>query len=459
MGCRHFLFVCSLLFGMFFGHAKIELPNIFSDHMVLQRNTDVTLWGWGSPNESIKVFTEWDGKSYSVSAGVDAKWSLLVPTPDAGGPYQVRFEGQTNTIELTDVLIGEVWLCSGQSNMEWSANSGIDNADTEIKAADYPNIRFFTVIKRTAEAPQENVSGTWSKCDPKEMADFSAVAYYFGKRLQGALDVPIGLIDAAWGASSAEVWTPQTVFEQRSDLAESAKKIRPNKWVSVQPSSLYNAMIAPLHRFKIAGTLWYQGESNTANAEKYSDLFTTMIRSWRTAWNADFPFYFVQIAPYTYGSPEEGVQVRDQQRRALSLTNTGMVLTSDICTVDDIHPKNKKDVGLRLANMALKKHYGAISEEVNGPLFKEFERNGSKLRIVFDHAEGLTAKGKKIDQFELAGPDGVFYPAKAKIKGDVIIASSKKVSDPVRVRFAWNNTDMAQLFNGVGLPASSFTSD
>ncbi len=439
--------------------AKIELPTIFSSNMVLQRTSEVKLWGWASPSEVFQLVTGWDNKTIEVKTGNDAKWSLTIKTPEAGGPYSIKFVGKDNQLELENILIGEVWLCSGQSNMEWSANSGINNAKAEIASADYPNIRLFTVQKRTAKHPQENLVGQWKLCTPKSMPHFSAVAYFFAKRVQEEMNVPIGLIDASWGASSAEVWTPSEVFETRTDLFESAAKIRPNQWVTTEPSSLYNAMIAPLSNFKIAGSLWYQGESNTANAERYADLFTTMISSWRTVWGYDFPFYYVQIAPYKYGTPEEGVIVRDQQRLALGLQNTGMAMTSDICTIDDIHPQNKQDVGLRLANIALKSHYKKIGNEVNGPLFREFKIDGKKIAVFFDHAAGLYSKTKKVTQFEVAGADGVFYPAKARIKDNYVLVSAKEVPMPSRVRFAWKNTDMATLFNAANLPASSFMSE
>ncbi|MGB5273489.1 MAG: sialate O-acetylesterase, partial [Flavobacteriaceae bacterium] len=280
------------------------------------------------------------------------------------------------------------------------------------------------------------------------------------RRLQGELNVPIGLIDSSWGATCAEVWTPEDVFEDNADLKEAAKKVGANPWVTTQPSSLYNALIAPLKNFPIAGTIWYQGESNTANADTYQKLFGKMISAWRNQWGTDFPFYYVQIAPFNYDSPEVGVQVRDAQRRILeSIDNTGMVVVSDICTIDDIHPQNKQDVGLRMANLALNHHYKTIDGQVNGPLFKEMKIDGKQVHVFFDHAKGLTSTTKNVGHFEMAGADGKFFPATAKIKNDMVILTSKSVSIPANVRFAWSNTDMATLFNEVGLPASSFTTE
>jgi sialate O-acetylesterase len=291
------------------------------------------------------------------------------------------------------------------------------------------------------------------------MQNFSAVAYFFARRIHGEMNIPIGMIDSSWGATCAEVWTPESIFEANEDLKEAAAKVGPNQWVTTTPSSLYNAMIAPITRFKIAGVLWYQGESNTANPDTYEKLFGTMIGSWREQWGYVFPFYYVQIAPFNYGTPEVGVKVRNEQRKTLKVPKTGMVVVSDICTVDDIHPRNKQDVGLRLANLALKEHYTEFQGEVYGPLFKEIKIEGKKLYVIFDHAEGLTTKEKKLSQFEIAGEDGQFYPAHAKIKDNGVLVSTKQVTAPVQVRFAWNNTALATLFNGAGLPASSFISE
>ncbi len=440
--------------------AQVALPHIFSDNMVLQRDTRITLWGWAGPSEQVTITTGWDDKEYMVKTNSGAKWSLSLDSPAAGGPYSLSFKGSSNEVVLKNVLVGEVWLCSGQSNMEWSANSGIDDKENEIRKADYPNIRFFKVNKRTASTPQDDLEGTnWQVCTPETMADFSAVAYFFARRVQEETGIPIGLVNASWGGTPAEVWTPETVFGEHRDLMEESKKLKPVDWWPVEPSVAFNAMISPISQYKIAGALWYQGESNTANAETYKELFTKMIGSWRSEWGYEFPFYYVQIAPFKYGAPEEGVKVRDEQRRALEFPNTGMVVVGDICTVDDIHPRNKKDVGLRLANLALKNTYKVIDSEVNGPLFEKINLNGNKVEVVFKNAEGLFAKGKKIAHFEVAGEDRRFFPAQAKINNDQVIVTSNEVKKPQYVRYAWNNTALPNLFNKAGLPMSSFSSE
>ncbi|MEP2278580.1 sialate O-acetylesterase [Maribacter sp.] len=442
-----------------FAKAEITLPKIFSNEMVLQRESNVLLYGWADPNEEFAIYTSWNDETVQVKTGNNAKWEITVKTPEAGGPFTISFTGKNNEIILQDVLIGEVWLCSGQSNMEWSANSKIANRDFEVENADYPNIRLFTVAKRTADYPQEDVSGTWKACTSETMQDFSAVAYFFARKVQEELNIPIGLIDNAWGASSAEVWTPESVFKAHPELVEAHKKVEPNKWVTVQKSSLFNGMVAPLTKFKIGGTIYYQGEANTPNAENYQELFTNMITSWRKEWKDDFPFYYAQIAPFKYDQEFAGGIVRDQQRRTLALENTGMAMTSDICTTEDIHPLNKQDVGLRLANIALKNHFGVLQdEEVYGPLYQSSEINGNQIIVHFSHADGLYNKSKKITLFEISNDRGEWYPAKAKLKDGTVVVSAKEVKKPSAVRYAWKSTDIATLFNKAGLPASTFTS-
>lgn len=436
--------------------AEITVPNIFSDNMVLQRNTDVLLYGWANPNEEFTIYTSWNDVTQEVKAGIDARWKVRVGTPMAGGPYSIHFKGKDNEIILNNILIGEVWLCSGQSNMEWSALSGIDNREEEIANADYPNIRLFTVPKRASTNPQENVTGNWEECAPETMASFSAVAYFFARKIQEELNIPIGLIDASWGASCAEVWTPQVVFDEHPELEEAHGLVKPNPWVPIEKSVLYNAMIAPLTNFKIGGVLWYQGESNTVNAETYQQLFSEMITSWRAQWNTNFPFYYAQIAPFKYGRTYEGGIVRDQQRRTLQLENTGMAMTSDICTIEDIHPQNKQDVGLRLANIALKEHFNSLDKEVYGPLFKTATTDGAEMRLVFDHSDGLYFKGKNTNLFELRDREGNWHPASAKVKKGGVVVRSQGIKEPLAVRFAWKSTDVSNLFNAAGLPASTF---
>lgn len=456
----HLLFITLLFLGLISHSAQgnVNLPAFFSDHMVLQQKSQVKLWGWAKPNENITVEVGWSQDVLTAKTDNQAHWEVLLTTPAAGGPYDIRIKGY-NEVVLRDVLLGEVWICSGQSNMEWSPNGGVIGAEAAIAAAQHPNIRFFTVAHRTALSPQIDLHGEWQVCSPETMRHFSAVAYFFAEKLQQELKVPIGLIHSSWGGTPAEVWMPEPVIAADQTLAAAAATLKPVPWGPVEPARAYNAMIAPLTSFPLAGALWYQGEANTANVEAYEQMFGTLINSWREAWGKPFPFYFAQIAPYRYGEGNRGTLVRDAQRRTLALPNTGMVVTSDIGDTTDIHPRNKIDVGLRMANLALSNHYRISNAVASGPLYKSMEIDGKKIVISFDNAQGLYAKGGELQWFEIAGEDGVYYPAKAFIDGDQVVALSKKVRRPVAVRFAWRNTATPNLFNAAGLPASCFSSE
>lgn len=440
--------------------ANVTLPNVFSDNMVLQRNTEVLFWGFANPQEEVVITPSWDNKEYKVKTSNQAKWQIAIPTPKEGGPYSITIKGY-NEIVLKNILIGEVWICSGQSNMEMNASWGIENGDEAVKNATDPNIRFFLVPKLTATTPQDNISGTWTNCTPETMKYFSAVGYFFGKRLQEELkNVPIGLISSNWGGTPAEIWMPEEVIQNDPVLLEAAKTRKEESYGPNQPARAFNAMISPLTAFKIAGVLWYQGESNVGSMV-YDKTLSALITSWRKLWKYDFPFYFVQIAPYKYGEDHfSGSIIRDAQRKVLQeVPNVGMVMTSDISTAEDIHPKDKKSVGTRLANLALANTYKVTTATVNGPLYKGITVNKNKVTVAFDYAEGLYFKDKKGDLFEIAGQDNVFYKTNAIIKNNAIVLQSDKVKAPVKVRYAWKNTDQSTLFNKANLPASSFISE
>lgn len=414
--------------------------------------------GLAFANESIAIVAGWSSDTIRSKANNHGDWVAEIQTPAWGGPYELQIIG-SNTVRLNDILIGEVWLCSGQSNMQWSANAGINNASSEIEAANYPNIRFFGVDHRTASYPQIDLEGTWANCTPETMQNFSAIAYFFARQLQNQTRIPIGLINSSWGGTPAESWMPSEVFTQDIKLDYASSLLPKVPWGPSSPALIYNAMIAPLHAFKIAGVLWYQGESNTPNGEFYEEIFSSQIKSWRQKWGYDFPFYFVQIAPFKYGKANEGSIIRDKQRRSTKLANTGMVVITDIGNIDDIHLKNKQDVGLRLANMALNYHYHVIDNEVFRPPYSGHTIQGSQLVVSFDHAEGLHSRANPLPYFEVAGKDGVFFEANAKIVGTTVVLESDLIKNPVFVRYAWGNTDVAQLFNSAQLPTSSFISD
>ena len=439
--------------------ANITLPSIFSDHMVLQQNEDVKFWGWAGPNETVEIKPSWTNEIYTVKATSDAKWELIVKTPKAGSTYSIIISGY-NEIIINDVLIGEVWLCSGQSNMEMSASWGIENGEEAIAEANHPTIRFFKVEKSSADGPQDHIIGKWEVCTPETMKENSAVAYFFATQLQENIkNTPVGLIISAWGGTPAEIWIPEEVFENDKVLAEAANKLQPQDWGPTQPAKAFNAMIYPIAGYNLAGTLWYQGESNVGSLV-YDKTLSALITSWRTLWEANFPFYIVQIAPYDDGYKHYGsVIIRDAQRKVSSaLENTEMVVVSDISPTDDIHPKNKKSVGQRLANIALKKQYQAIDNLVEHPELERVVYNKENAVIHFKNADGLFIKGTA-SLFEIAGEDNVFYPAKTKLKDQTILVYSNKVKQPFSVRFAWGNALQSNVFNRADLPASSFTTE
>lgn len=441
-------------------YANVVLPAIFNHGMVLQQNSEITVWGWGKPLEEVSVTGSWDSKTVKVVIPNTATWQIKLQTPKGSNtPYTLTVQGY-NQIVLNDILIGEVWLCSGQSNMEWSPRMKINNAEEEIKKANYPNIRFFSVAHKTAATPQIDLAGQWQQCSPETMIDFSATAYFFGRELQQQLNVPIGLINSSWGGTAAESWCSAEVIAKDAELAKAAAMIGEMKWAPSKAGVIYNTMIAPLALFRIAGALWYQGETNTGQPWTYNKLLATLIGDWRKIWQYDFPFYYAQIAPFEYGVPQQGAMLRDAQRLAMKTPNTGMIVVSDIGNIKDIHPGNKQDVGKRLANWALNRTYGKANIPVSGPLYKEMKVEKDKIRLSFDYVEGgLVCKGKELTHFEIAGEDRKFVPAKAKIDGQTIIVSAKEIKKPVAVRFAWHNTAEPNLFNSAGLPTSCFRTD
>jgi len=454
------IIVCLLLnFNAILVTAAIRLPSILGSHMVLQQNSEVKLWGWCSPAENITIKTSWDTITYRATGESSAKWLLKIKTPAAGGPYTITIN---ETTILSDVMIGEIWLCSGQSNMEWGGDQGLKQSLSEAPNANNQNIRFFYISKSTSETPQENCEGSWKVCTPEEMRHFSAIGYFFGKNLQQALNIPVGLINSNWGGTPAEVWTPKNLVENDPELKGASSKLTPAAWWPVLPELTFNAMINPITNFEISGAIWYQGESNVGTYSTYKQLINLMIGSWRKAWKKDFPFYFVQIAPFSgYGNNNVGALLRETQTSCLSIPKTGMVIVSDL--VDDlsnIHPINKIDVAARLANLALSENYGKTGLAYKFPMYKSMKNEKEKIRIEFENTDnGLISKDKVISEFFIAGEDHLFLPATAKIDGNSVIIWNKTVKAPVAVRFGFSNTAIPNLFSKEGLPANLFRTD
>jgi len=439
--------------------AAIRLPSVLGSHMVLQQKSEVKLWGWCSPAEKITIKTSWDTITYRTTGESSAKWIQKIKTPAAGGPYTITIN---ETTILNDVMIGEIWLCSGQSNMEWGGDQGLKQSLNEAPNANNQNIRFFYISKSTSETPQENCEGSWKVCTPEEMKHFSAIGYFFGKNLQQALNIPVGLINSNWGGTPAQVWTPKNLVENDPELKAASQKLTPAAWWPVLPGLTFNTMINPITNFEISGAIWYQGESNVGTYSTYKQLMSTMIGSWREVWLKDFPFYFVQIAPFSgYGNNNVGALLRETQTSCLSIPKTGMVVVTDL--VDDlsnIHPINKIDVASRLANLALSENYGKTGLSYKYPMYKSMKNEKDKIRIQFENADnGLISKDKAITEFYIAGDDHLFLPAFAKIDGNSIIVWNKTVKAPVAVRFGFSNTAIPNLFSKEGLPVNLFRTD
>jgi sialate O-acetylesterase len=454
-----FFTICFLLVSV--SYANIRLPAVLGSNMVLQQQSKVKLWGWAAPQEMIYVTTSWNNKTDSVKTTRDANWQLFVETPVAGGPFTITFKGE-NTITLDNVLIGEVWICSGQSNMEMSEQWGLPDVRAELPtAAANKNIRFFYIPKTTSSTPQDDCKASWTLCDSNTLKAFSAVGFFFGKKLNTELNVPVGLINANWGGTPAEVWTPADLVNNDPELKASAEKLKPRDGWPHAPGVTFNGMLAPVTNFSIAGAIWYQGESNTAAPYTYSKLLTTMIDSWRKAWNKNIPFYYVQIAPYTYGDNFGGSLIREQQTKAMMHDNVGMVVITDLVDdTTDIHPKNKHDVGYRLANWALAETYHKGGIVYKSPVYKSMNVQKDKAIISFDNVPtGLVAKGKNITAFLIAGADKKFYPANAKINNDKLIVWSKQVTQPVAIRFSFTNAGVGNLFSKERLPVAPFRTD
>jgi len=419
----------------------------------------VTIWGWCDPGEKIKIRVGWDTNLYSASGSSAAKWKVQLATPLAGGPYTISIDGN-NKILLEDVMIGEVWVCSGQSNMEMSVNWGLPY-EAEASKATNSKIRFFHIPKTTSEFPQDDVKAKWVVCNPDDMKNFSATGYFFGKKLHENLNVPVGLINASWGGTPADTWTPKELIVTDTVLKRAAASLKTANGWPIEPGLAYNAMIYPVINFSIAGTIWYQGESNVGNASTYTTLFTTMINSWRKAWQKEFPFYFVQIAPFAgYGDNSSSAFLREAQTRALSLSKTGMVLTADLVdNINDIHPKMKMEVGERLANLALGETYARKDVVYKIPMYKNMQVQKNKIRIWVTNAEkGLVSKGS-LTEFFIAGEDQNFVAAEAKIEGNSLVVWHNNVSRPTAVRYGFRNAAMLKLYNKEGVPVNLFRTD
>ncbi len=472
-----------LLLGaaMSLARAELHLPRIFGDHMVLQTGQPVPVWGWADPGEAVTV--RFAGQEKRVTAGADGRWlARLDALAVSALPAELTVIARETKI-FSDVLVGEVWLCSGQSNMEkplgeQRGQKSTLNAEEEIRAADFPAIRMFKVTKAKASAPARDLQGEWTPCRPDtiDKIKFSAAGYFFGRKIHRELGVPVGLIDSTWGGTRIEVWTAPAGFAAIPSLAEftAALKTPGAKAQGSEPASLYYAMIHPLVPFALRGALWYQGETNIIDLEEgmaYADKMKALIEGWRGVWQQEFSFYYVQIAPHLYHvirpaqvvSPESTPRLWEAQTAVQSIVpRTGMIVTTDIVDdLADIHPRNKKDVGERLARWALTKDYGRKDIEVSGPVFQRMDVSAGRAILHFDHVGGglVASDGKPLNWFAVAGADGKFFSATAAIENDTVIVRSERVPVPAVVHFAWDEAARPNFANQAGLPAVPFRTD
>jgi len=457
-------FILSFLYVATFAVAQppLRLPAIFSDHAVLQQNSDVKVWGWAPSTWHVKISCSWNpADTVFVMPGKDCGWATSIKTPKASSmPHSITFISDKQKITINDILIGEVWLCSGQSNMEYSFDW--DPVDENVMAQlANKEIRFFQVSRSYNNFPQTNCEGVWKIFTPETIRGMSIVGSYLGKRIHDATRLPVGLLASYWGGTCVQAWMPKEVFDNSAELKKAADNLSPVNWAPVAPSVIYNAMIHPLVPYSIAGTVWYQGEGNTEQPQDYGKLFTGMIKSWREIFNNDFPFYFVQIAPWNNYWELSGAILREQQESALSLPKTGMIGVGDfVDDITDIHPKMKREVGNRLADLVLKEQYGVNSLQPYHPRFSNFTINRDKANISITSTGKLSVKGKEIKHFQIAGADKIFHFATAVFeKNGTITVTSKKVKNPVAVRYCFTNDAIANLFDSNGLPLLPFRTD
>ncbi|MDY0165203.1 MAG: sialate O-acetylesterase [Thermoguttaceae bacterium] len=489
--------------------ADVKLPGVFSPHMVLQRELPVPVWGWADAGEKVTVALA--GQTREATADADGRWSVRFDPITEPGPYTLKVEGK-NTIEVPDVLAGEVWLGSGQSNMAMTVNRCLD-VEQETASANHPRIRMFTVARTPAETPQSDVEGSWQVCSPETVGGFSATAYFFGRELHQELDVPVGLINSSWGGTPVQAWTSverqqeqaelktllddwsRQISEWNPDKAEERFQRALKAWEEKvaqlkadgktdlprrppgvvdpklsphRPGTLFNGMIAPLAPFGMRGAIWYQGESNAGryNANLYGMQLALMISDWRARWGqGDFPFLYVQLPNFRRPQVEPvettgWVIVQEEMLKTLKVPGAGMAVTIDIGEADDIHPRNKQDVGLRLAYWALSKVYGQ-DRVACGPLYRSMTSADGKVVVKFDHVgTGLGVRGEKLEGFAIAGTDRQFVWAEAAVAGpDTVVVSSPQVENPAAVRYAWAENPKGNLVNSADLPASPFRTD
>lgn len=454
---RNFILYLTLIFLMLPLSAQVRLAPIYTDNMVIEQNSSVPIWGSAGAASIVTIITSWAPMdTIRVTVGSNGQWKTTIKTPAAD---LIAHTIKCNNITLENVMLGHVWLCSGQSNMEWSINHSVLNGEQEAAAANYPNIRIFKVPLRGADTPQLSLDAQWVACTPQTMRTASAVGYFFARTLLRELNVPIGIISSAWGGTPAEPWMPAEAFDSQmiDNLCADSNQWRPN-----EPSQTYNQMIHPLVPFTLSGVIWYQGETNRLWAAHYDHLMQGLINSWRKKFEQKLPFYFVQIAPFNYTNNKDtfAAELREaQQKTADATANTGMVVISDLVNdVNNIHPLNKQDVGRRLANFALAELYNKPMEGYKSPTYRSQTIKGNKIVVELNNPTNkISCRGEQIEGFKIAGQDGVFTPAQAQIvDNNKIEVWSRQVKEPIQVRYCFDDTTLGNLQSETGLPVAPF---
>ena len=460
---RLFIFLLMICSNMIV-NAQTHVASFFSDGMILQQQKSINIWGIDSAGTKIHVVSSW-GETSQATTSTNGKWKLQLTTPTAGGPHAITIKG-SSIVTINDVLIGEVWVCSGQSNMQIPLRGGLDGNFIEggldaIVNSKNDRIRFFTVKQNTSLKPLDNVKGRWEKAAPSTSGSFSAVGYFFAQQLEKVLDVPIGIVVTAWGSSTAEAWSDDKTLHDLgitipNEIAEMPQKT---------PTVLYNAMMHPLIGYGIKGVLWYQGEANRRNANEYEKIVNTMVTSWREQWNiGDFPFYYAQIAPFNYGKNNSAFLREAQLKSSQNLQNAEMVVTLDVGDCTQIHPSKKREVGKRLSYIALAKDYGISGYDFKSPTLTNYFIEKQEIILTFSNRIQLNRNVGSSENFEIAGTDMIFYPANAVMKSPYhkdqkVRVFSEKVPRPKAVRYGFKNCVIPTLFGRNGLPVSSFRTD
>ncbi|MBB5440741.1 sialate O-acetylesterase [Pedobacter sp. AK017] len=460
---KFLLLLCTALLFSLNTFSKVTLPAIISSGMVLQQQSNVALWGKAKAGSKVTITTSWNQKAYLATTTKDGSWKLSVPTPKAGGPYTITFNDGEKLV-LNDILIGEVWLCSGQSNMEMPVkgfgNQPITNSNELLTDADEPGVRLFRIEKNMSRTPLTELNAKWEHSNSETTGQFSAVGYQFARMLQQKLKVPVGIIQSAYGGTIIEAWMDKKSFAGFTDVKIPADTV---KMIKNEPFVLFNAMINPIVGFNIKGALWYQGENNWFTPDTYDKKMEAMVKEWRSIWGCgDFSFYYVQLAPNAYPNGKDKLPViYEKQAKAMQLIpNSGMAVSVDAGSQTTIHPPDKTIISKRLLYWALNKTYGKKGVAYSGPVYQSLKISDNKAIVSFSEIPiGLTAYNKPLISFEIAGADQVFHPAAATISGKTVVVQSDEVKSPVAVRYAFKDRAEGNLYNAEGLPAAPFRTD